>query len=125
MEVEGKIIQIIEPQIGTSAKGQWKKQDFIVETNEQFPKKVCIGVFNDKIPLSSFNIGSQVKVHINLESREFNGKWYTNINGWKIELLGDSAAASVSGSTGTSQTVPPPTIDNDWSKSEETDSLPF
>lgn len=124
MEIEGKIIQKLDPQTGTSAKGEWKKQDFIVETQEQFPKKVCIGVFNDKIPLDSFNVGTQVKVYVNVESREFNGKWYTNVNGWKIELQGDSPDTSAPGNI--PPPPPPPSAGDDWNKGEDGgDDLPF
>lgn len=122
MEIEGKIVQILEAQKGTSQKGEWKKQSFVVETAEQFPKKVCIDVFNDKIPLSSFSTGNMVKVYINLESREFNGKWYTNVNGWKIEILGAAAHAPSAPTT----TSAPAAASTEWTESSDGgEDLPF
>lgn len=126
MEIEGKIVQILAPQTGTSAKGEWKKQEFIVETQEQYPRKVCVGVFNDKIPLSSFNEGAMVKVYVNVESREFNGKWYTNINGWKIELQGEGAAASAADMPPPPPVPPSSNAADDWNSAEDSsDDLPF
>lgn len=88
MEVEGKIIEVLAVQ--KSAEGaakSWTKVDFIVETESQYPKKICINSFNEKIPSSQLVVGSKVKVDINLESREYNGKWYTTVSAWKMEVL--------------------------------------
>lgn len=85
MEIKGKIIQILDPQTGTSSRGEWKKQDFIIETLDQYPKKICISNWNDKIPASDLKTGKVLNIGVNIESREFNGKWYTEIKAWKIE----------------------------------------
>jgi len=88
MEVEGRIIEVLAVQ--KSAEGAakaWTKVDFIVETEGQYPKKVCINSFNGKIPESQLVVGNKVKVSVNIESKEFNGKWYTTVNAWKMEVL--------------------------------------
>lgn len=86
MEVIGKIIEILPAQTGTSARGEWKRQDFILETNAQFPKKICMANWGDKIDLAA--VGSKpVKVFFDMESREFNGRWYTDVKPWKIDLV--------------------------------------
>jgi len=87
MQVKGTLQQILKLESGVSKAGkEWKKQDFVLVTNEQFPKTVCFTLFGDKISLiDGINAGSEIEVFFSLESRDFNGKWYHNINAWKIE----------------------------------------
>ena len=87
LSVKGKIDKILNPESGVSRAGnQWNKQEFVIETDEQFSKKVCFTLFGDKTSLiEGLNPGEEVEVSFNLESREFNGKWFHNINAWKID----------------------------------------
>jgi len=87
MQVKGTLQQILKLESGVSKAGkEWKKQDFVLVTNEQFPKTVCFTLFGDKISLiEGINQGSEIEVYFSVESRDFNGKWYHNINAWKIE----------------------------------------
>jgi len=87
MQVKGTLLQILKMESGVSKAGkEWKKLDFVIETNEQFPKKVCFTLFGDKISLiEGITEGTEIEVYFSLESRDFNGKWYHNINAWKIE----------------------------------------
>ncbi|MCB2219544.1 MAG: DUF3127 domain-containing protein [Bacteroidetes bacterium] len=84
MEITGKIIQILPEETGEGRNGPWKKQNFILETQEQYPKKVCITVWGDKIDLNSFGENSMVTASINIESREYNSRWYTDVKAWRI-----------------------------------------
>ena len=88
MEIQGKITAINEVQSGEGANGTWSKQEFVIETlDSKYPKKVCISVWGaDKVEnLTKYNkVGDVVNCSIELESREFNGKWYTSIQAWKI-----------------------------------------
>jgi hypothetical protein len=63
-----------------------KKQDIIVETDGQYPKKVCISIWGDKINEGQLQIGNLLQIDFDIESREYNNKWYTDIKAWKIEL---------------------------------------
>ena len=92
MQVKGNLIQILKPESGVSKAGkEWKKQDFVIETNEQFPKKVCFTLFGDKISLlEGISEGMELEVYFSVESRDYNGKWYHNINAWKIERAADT-----------------------------------
>ncbi len=94
LDIRGKIIQIMPLQSGVSKTGNsWSKQEFVIETEEQFPKKVCFTLFGDKVSLlNGLSNGSQIDVSFNLESREFNGKWYSNINAWKINPVTSQAS---------------------------------
>jgi hypothetical protein len=85
-ELTGKVLQVLPEQTGTGRNGQWLRQDFIVETQEQFPKKVCFSAWGDKVSqMKSFKTNDIVKVSFNIESREFNGRWYTDLRVWKID----------------------------------------
>jgi len=125
MDVKGTLLQILQSESGVSKSGkEWVKQDFVIETNEQFPKKVCFTLFGDKVSLiNNINEGSEVEVFFNLESRDFNGKWYHNINCWKINVESQGVSqGSGSGSTGLiqKQELPEPPMPND-----DENNLPF
>lgn len=88
LEIEGKIIRKLGVQSGTSARGEWSKQEFIVEYQEgNYPSQVCLNVWGpDKVKeLEKYQIGDKVKVSFNINSREYNNRWYTDLRAWKIE----------------------------------------
>ncbi len=85
MEISGTLIQVLTPQTGTGKNGQWKKQDFIIETTDMYPKKICIAAWGDKIDISKFSIGQTVKASFDVESREYNGKWYTDVKAFNLQ----------------------------------------
>lgn len=87
MEIQGQLIKIFEPVTGTGRTGQqWKRQDLLIEVQGQFPKKICFSVNSDKTPIDSLKIGDMITVSINIESREYNGRWFTDIRAWKIDI---------------------------------------
>ena len=86
MEIKGRIIHVLPLQEGVSKAGNpWKKQEYVLETEEQYPRKVCFNLFGDKVDQYPAAIGEDVVVSSDLESREFNGRWYTDVRAWKIE----------------------------------------
>ncbi len=91
MDIQGKLAQKLTQQTGQGKNGAWVKQEFILETQEQYPRKVCISLWGDKVKdLENFSIDDVLKVFVNIESREFNGRWYTDVRAWKIERVGNS-----------------------------------
>lgn len=94
MELKGKVIQLLQQQSGMGKKGPWKKQEFIVETQSQYPKKVCLSIWGDKIDQFGVSVGDQVNVSVDLESREYNGRWYTEARAWKVEKTGSGGQTS-------------------------------
>lgn len=86
MELIGKIIQILPLQSGTSKAGNpWKKQEYILETlGTQYPRKVCFNLFGDNVDKFPMQVGQDVTVSIDIESREFNGRWYTDVRAWNV-----------------------------------------
>lgn len=74
---------------GQGNNGPWNKREFVIETADQYPKKVCFSAWNDKATaLERFAEGAQVKVSFDVSSREYNQRWYTELRIWKIEMLG-------------------------------------
>ena len=91
LEIEGKIVRKLNVQNGVSARGNWAKQEFIVEYQEgNFPSQICFNVWGeDKVKdLEKFQVGDKVKIAFNLSSREYNGRWYNDIRAWRIEATG-------------------------------------
>jgi hypothetical protein len=125
MEIQGKLIGFLPEVQGTSAKGPWKKQEIILETVESFPKKVCISFWGEKADeIKSYKDGSNLKVSINLESREYNGRWYTEVRAWKVE--GETAGASKPQGNFNNTVDPMPSDPVDLSPSNDgVDDLPF
>ena len=115
MDISGKVIQMLQLQTGQGKNGTWKKQDFILETADTYPKKVCIAVWGDKIDMSGVKPGAQVTVSFDVESREYNGRWYTDVKAWKI-VTGANAGNSPA-------SEPAPTFHNDPNGAD--DDLPF
>ncbi len=95
MDITGKITQILAAQTGEGKNGSWKKQSFVIETLEDYPKNVCFTTWNDRVELDKMVIGEQVKVYFDVESREYNGRWYTDLKAWKSETIGGANGRSV------------------------------
>ena len=87
MKIGGKIIAILPIQAGNTTNGSWRKRSFILETEGQYPKSVCIDQWGDKIDDTKFTLGDNVNAYIELSSREWNGKWFTDVKAWKIEKV--------------------------------------
>lgn len=87
MEINLKIIQVLPAQEGVGKNGNpWKMQGYVGETQSEYPKKVYFEVFGEeRIKDNPCDIDDMVKVSFDIESREFNGRWYTSIRAWKIE----------------------------------------
>ncbi len=103
-EIIGKISTILEKTTGVSKTGnEWVKQEFVLETDGNYPKKVCFNVWGDKIDqVVSLATGSTIKVFFDPESREYNNKWYTDLKVWKIEAANASSGQQNEGMTSNS-----------------------
>ncbi|MEX0685580.1 MAG: DUF3127 domain-containing protein [Balneolales bacterium] len=94
MELKGKVFKILPEQGGEGKNGPWRKQDFVMETEGKFPKKVCVTMWGDKIDEFSIKEGESLTVHINIESREYRDKWFTDVKAWKVDKQEGSAPPS-------------------------------
>lgn len=108
MNLKGKVIQVLPEQIGQGKNGEWKKQEIIIETEGQYPKKVCVSLWGDKVGTVLNN--ASIDVQLDPESREYNGRWYTELRAWKVE--------SVVGS-------PQQTTSNKQTSNPQSDDAPF
>ena len=123
LELEGRIVRKLNVQNGSSARGPWSKQEFIFEYQEgNFPTQVCMNVWGeDKVrDLARHKDGDKVKVSFNLSSREYNGRWYTDVRAWRIE----SAAPAASAPSQDPGPMPPPPMEEPAGTLDE-DDLPF
>lgn len=120
IEITGKLIQILQPVVGEGRNGQWKKQEFVIETNDQYPKRVAFSLWGEKtLLLNNIKEGTDIKVSFNPESREYNGRWFTELRAWRIENAGTAATVSASpASNFDTFSAPPPPV-------EFKDDLPF
>lgn len=126
MEVKGKIIQKFDLQSGTSKAGNpWKKQNYLLETLDSFPRKIYFDFFGDRADQYPLEVGDMITLSFDIECREYQGRYYTDIRGWKAEKMDDS--------TGTPAPQPPvndappapvPAQDNTFEQTQE-DDLPF
>jgi len=87
MEIKGKLVKILPPLTGQGKNGEWKKQEFVIELDGTYPRKVCISTWGDKVNVDALIEGSVLNVHFDIESREYQGKWFTNVTAWKVETL--------------------------------------
>ena len=93
MEIIGKVVRLGNLTEGTSARGPWRKQDLIIETEEQYPRTVCLTCWTNQIDeIQKFAPGQTIKAQIEISSREFNGKWYTDVRVWRFDPVGVTAA---------------------------------
>ena len=125
MELEGRIARKLAVQTGTSARGAWAKQEFVFEYQEgNFPSQVCMNVWgDDKVKeLEKYRDGDKVKVSFNLSSREYNGRWYTDVRAWRIEPA-NAAPAAAPAPEAPVPSAPIPSLDDMSSPVE--DDLPF
>lgn len=103
-EITGKIIAVLPTRSGTSARGtQWSSQTAVIETHEQYPKRVAFDVLGDKITEFNLQVGEEVTVSFDINAREFNGKWYNSVNAWNVIRPGQQAPAQGSYNVGNPQ----------------------
>lgn len=116
MEITGTVVNLLPLQSGQGKNGVWKKQEFIMETPGQYPKKVCLSLWGEKVDEIKIATGDKITASINIESREYNGRWYTDVRAWKV--------AKQSGGTGASSEAPP--MDKSFAPDASgSDDLPF
>ena len=105
MDIVGKIVQVLPAQEGVSKStgNPWKIQSYVLETQEQYPRKVCFEIFGeDRIKNNPCQLDDLVTVSFDIESREFNGRWYTSIRAWRVQqgdVTGSPAATTTAPAT--------------------------
>lgn len=91
-EITGKIIAVLPTRSGTSARGtQWSSQTAVIETQEQYPKKVSFDVLNDRISAFNLKVGETVTVSFDIDAHEYQGKWFNSIQAWNVARVGQQS----------------------------------
>ena len=104
MEIQGKIIAVLPTRSGTSARGtQWSSQTAVIETQEQYPKKLAFDVINDKIDQFNIQVGEFLTVQFDINAREYNGRWFNSVNAWNVIRQTQQAPAQGFGFSGNVQ----------------------
>ncbi len=139
LKIQGRIIAVL-PEVGgvSKAGNTWKKQEYVLETFDQYPRKICFNAFGAKVDEFAIQEGETLTVSVDIESREFNGRWYTDIRAWRVERGADTMSgmggydASQQGIAGgvpsfaQAQQVPAPTMaPSQFDAPVEGDDLPF
>ena len=97
MQLTAKLTQLLPLQTWTGKNGEWRKQDVIVETDGQYPKKVCISIWGDKIDSSQLVVGNMITIDFDLESREYNGRWYSDVKSGKVSCQVETSSNKLDG----------------------------
>ena len=87
MEIVGKIIQVLEPRRGTSSRtgSEWICGQYVLETEDQYPKKVFFEVFgDDRIKQFNIQMGERLEVSIDIDAREYNGRWFNSVRAFRV-----------------------------------------
>lgn len=126
MEIEGKIILALPEQSGTSKAGnEWKKREYVLETHESYPRKVHFDLFGQKADQYPLNVGDEIRLSFDINSREYNGRWFTSISGWKVEPAGQPAAGQAPAADFPGAAPFPPAPAAPDLSADPSDDLPF
>ena len=128
MDIQGKIIAILPQRSGTSKTGNaWKSQDFVIETHDQYARKMCFNVWGDRIDQFNIQEGEELTVSFDIDCNEWQGKWFNTIRAWKIER--DQPAAKTADdmyqSTATERNYDPNPKPSDFINKDQKNDLPF
>lgn len=123
MEFEGTVFAILPLVKGQSARGEWMKQEVVFELPGEFSRKVCVGFWGDRAQdAGGLKPGEVIAVSANVESREYNGRWFTEVRAWKMNRKAPQASAQGGGALPPLDAMPP---ENFGAGSGEVDDLPF
>ena len=126
MELTGKLVAIGDITEGQSARGTWRKQIFAIETMEQYPKKGAFMAWGDRCDdVAVLNLGDTLTVQFDVESREFNGKWYTDLKAWSIKGAQPQGAPAQIPNPPQAPLPPMPGQQFDMNEGNNGDDLPF
>lgn len=131
MELTGKIIAVLPERGGVSKAGnEWKIQEYVLETMEQYPRKMMFNVFGaDRLAQFNIQLGEVLTVSFDIDSREYNGRWYNDIRAWKVDRNVAPVAGAPVPPVAAGAPVPPPVADPfgapQMNASNEADDLPF
>ena len=134
MELQGKVIAVLPERSGVSARGEWKSQDYVIETHDQYPRKMVFGVFGaDRISRFNIQVGQEVTVSFDIDAHEYQGRWFNNIRAFDVRqvdpaTVGAAQAGIVPGAVFGAAPAPQPAAPQPTAPAPESDpvnDLPF
>ena len=124
MELQGKVIAVLPERSGVSARGEWKTQDYVIETHDQYPRKMVFNVFGaDRIAQFAIKAGEEITVSFDIDAHEYQGRWFNSIRAWNIQRI--DAAASQAASPVPAADAQAPFPPAEQTEEESADDLPF
>ena len=88
MELQGKVIVALPERSGTSSRGEWKSQEFVIETHESYPKKMVFNVFGEeRLQRFGIKVGQEVNVSFDIDAHEYNNRWFNSIRAFDVRLV--------------------------------------
>lgn len=110
MELQGKVIAVLPERSGVSARGEWKAQSFVIETHEQYPKKLCFDVFGaDRLAQFNIQSGEVINVSFDIDAHEYQGRYFNQIRAWNVTKVSQQAAQQAMASSANAAGVANPT----------------
>ena len=130
MEIQGKIIAVLPERSGVSARGEWKSQTYVIETQEQYPKKMAFDVFGaDRIANFGIQLGEVINVSFDIDAHEYQGRYFNQIRAWNVTKVSQQATAQaqavVSQPSALSTPHAQPQQPQSTAPSSDPDNLPF
>lgn len=129
MEITIKVIKILDSLSGVSQKtgNAWEKHSFVGETEGEFSKAVCFSVMGkDRWEKMSIKVGMKYNVSFDVESREWQGKWFTELSAWKAVCIEQGAQQYAQPNNDASQAQNPvPAPEGEQSDNDNPDDIPF
>ena len=121
MELQGRVIAETEERSGTSARGEWKVKGYVIETHEQYPKKMLFEVFGvDRLARFNVQVGQEVLVSFDIDAHEYNGRWYNSFRAFDVRQVDPAPAPQAAPADAPFPAAPAPAAEG-----ESTDDLPF
>ena len=110
MEIQGKVIAVLPERSGVSARGEWKSQTYVIETQEQYPKKMAFDVFGaDRLAQFNIQSGEVINVSFDIDAHEYQGRWFNSIRAWNVTKVSQQAAQQAMASSANAAGVANPT----------------
>ena len=104
MEIQGKVIAVLPERSGVSARGEWKSQTYVIETQEQYPKKMAFDVFGaDRIANFGIQLGEVINVSFDIDAHEYQGRYFNQIRAWNVTKVQQQAPSQGGGFRGNVQ----------------------
>ncbi|RHG34811.1 DUF3127 domain-containing protein [Segatella copri] len=110
MEIQGKVIAVLPERSGVSARGEWKSQTYVIETQEQYPKKMAFDVFGaDRLAQFNIHSGEVINVSFDIDAHEYQGRYFNQIRAWNVTKVSQQAAQQAMASSANAAGVANPT----------------